>query len=86
MIRVRTRGGQVIDVEEPLKFVEILDKSGNVAMMLHMKDSTQRQAVEVVYPGMDDATNLYSKMFGVEWSKNTHIPFPPPEPVRIHKS
>lgn len=54
-------------------------------MMLHMKESTKRQAVEVVYPGMDQETELYSKMFNVTWSEKVHIPFPKPEPVRIHQ-
>jgi hypothetical protein len=83
MLRVRTNTGKVIDVEEPLKYVEILDKSGNVAMLFYMENVMGDERVNVIYPGMDEETNLYSEIYKVKWSDSVKGDWIPPEPAKV---
>ena len=84
MIRVRTKTGQIIDVEEPLEYVEILDKSGNVALVFFKEEVMDDERVNIIYPGMEEDTDLYSKLYDVEWSKNVKCKWlPVPEQTKV---
>jgi len=67
MLRVRAQSGKTIVVDEPLKYVEVLDKSGNVAMVLYREDVGDTQAVTVITPDMEEA-KTYSKMYSINLS------------------
>lgn len=68
MIRVRAQSGKIIDIEEPLKYVEILDSSNNVAMVFYTEVMHGGKLVSVVTPDVVDEATTYSKMYGVQWT------------------
>jgi len=83
MLRVRSQSGKTIIVEEPLKFIEILDGDGNVAMVFYKEDIMDSEAVTCIAPEDDEATS-YSKMYGVKWSKKIHGTWPKSEPMELN--
>ena len=70
MIRVRAQSGKIINIEEPLKYVEILDASDNVAMVFYTEVMHGGKLVSVVTPDVVDEASTYSKMYGVEWTNS----------------
>tara|TARA_B100000965_G_scaffold167610_1_gene139777 strand:+ start:111 stop:368 length:258 start_codon:yes stop_codon:yes gene_type:complete len=83
MLRVRSQSGKTIVPEEPLKYVEILDKSGNVAMVLYREDIGETQAVTLITPEMDEA-KTYAKLYGLKWSKSIEGDWPTAEPMEVN--
>ena len=81
MIRVRTQSGKIIDVEEPLRYVEILDGSGDVSMVFYPECLHDGNYVTVVTPDDKHDAATYSKVYGVKFSKDVKTPFPKPEPL-----
>lgn len=85
MIRVRSKSGRTIVVEEPLMYVEVLDGNGDVAMVFYREDFADGQAVSVVTPDMEEDASGYAKMFNVNWSNDIKGTWPKPEPVTVTK-
>ena len=48
MLRVRAEDGRTIVVEKPLKYVEILDKKGDVAMVFYKEQLFDQESVTVI--------------------------------------
>ena len=85
MIRVRSKSGRTIVVEEPLMYVEMLDGEGNVAMVFYREDFADEQAVSVITPDIEEDARGYTKMFGVKWSSKIKGNWPKPEPMEVTK-
>lgn len=84
MIRVRTKTGKIIDVEEPLEFVEILDTSNNVALVFHSEEVLGQERVNIIYPGVEPDTELYAKLYKIKWSPDVRCPWLPiPKPTKV---
>ena len=83
MLRVRTASGKGIEVDEPLKYVEILDKNENVAMVFYKEKFGNDEVVNIVHPGMDDDMALYSQMFKVKWTDVMKGDWPEVEPMEL---
>jgi hypothetical protein len=81
MLRVRTQSGKIIDVEEPLRYVEILDGSGDVSMVFYAESLHDGNYVTVVTPDDTHDAALYSSMYKVQFSKDVKTPFPKPAPL-----
>ena len=84
MLRVRAKSGKTIVVEEPLQYVEILDGSGNVAMVFYRDDFAGEQAVSFITPDIKDDAIGYSKMYGVTWSEEIKGNWPKPQQVEVN--
>tara|TARA_B100002019_G_C20898960_1_gene417168 strand:+ start:68 stop:340 length:273 start_codon:yes stop_codon:yes gene_type:complete len=84
MIRVRTKTGKIIDVEEPLEYVEILDASDNLALVFYSEKIGESERVNVLYPGLDEEAEMYARIYKLKWSPNVKCPWlPEPEPTKI---
>jgi hypothetical protein len=76
MIRIRTESGDFVEVEQPLKHVEITDKEGNVAMVFTLEDCRGMPYVSVIHPGHPDDMKSYSRKFGVKFSEKVQGEWP----------
>ena len=83
MLRVRSKSGKTIVVEEPLTYVEVLDGSGNVAMVLYAEKSALGDAVNVITPDLEEERDNYSKLYKVKWSGEIKGRWPKAEPVSV---
>ena len=86
MLRVRSKTGKTIVVEEPLEYVEILDGSDNVAMVFYKESILGSEAINIITPDMDEDAESYSKMYNVKWTEEIQGNWPKPEPVEINIS
>lgn len=81
MIRIRDAKGNLLELDD-LKYVEIVNDDGELAMMLHEVQSLGTQAVEVVTKGMSAEADLYARMFGLKWAGQVTGNWVEPEPIQ----
>jgi len=85
MLRVRSQSGKTIVVEEPLKYVEILDGNGDVAMVFFREKMGEHDSVAVWTPDLEEEADIYSKMYGVKWTGSIKGRWPKAEPLKVNR-
>jgi hypothetical protein len=85
MLRVRSQSGKTIVVEEPLRYVEILDGEGNLAMVFYRDDIDGAKAVSIITPDLEEEAEAYSKMYNVKWTGELKGRWPKSQPMSVNK-
>ena len=70
-------------MDEPLEFAEVLDREGNVAMVLHKKSIGGTEMISVVTPDMAEEKDAYAKLYNVTWSDTVKGNWPTTKPTQV---
>ena len=85
MLRLRSESGKTITMNEPLVYVEVLDSKEDVAMVFHKDRIGNSDTVNLITKESEGA-NTYSKIYGVDWSKNLKTDWVSEAPLDFKKS
>lgn len=72
MLRIRDKTGKLLNLNEPLHFVEICDTEGHVARVIY---ADAQGLIHVVGPG-DLEADRYKALFGIKWCPVITLPEP----------